>query len=404
MITPRLQTEDDAIVIGGGPAGSSFSRTAASLGVKVLMLEKKKDLGTPVRCGEGLEAEAVAGWNLPSNPATWYAMEMKGAKLYSPDLTSVTLQTEKTGGYILERKIFDKLLATEAGRKGAHVLPHTQVMSLTRDKDGKPNGVIAKHMDDTIEFKAPLIISAEGMEAKMARTAGFPAVASLYDTDTCFEYEMVNVDCEPLIELFFTTKFAPRGYVWIFPKGKDVANVGVGIGGATSKGGDAKRLLDEWIKQYPRLKNAEPTQCMLGAISVGAPLKEFTKDHIMVIGTTAHQVDPIHGGGIHLAMGAGAMAARVAAKAVEQQDFSKEFLSAYDKEWYAKEGDKLARRLALRKSMEKLSDKDFNDIFHELSGEDIDKMMTGHYKGVIGRILLKHPGLFKMLGPIAGIG
>ena len=163
-------------------------------------------------------------------------------------------------------------------------------------------------------MRAPLIVSAEGMESMMARQMGFKTVHALYDVDTCYEYEMKPYDHENLIELYFGNKIAPRGYVWIFPKGEKKANVGVGIGGnlmageekrGGMKGADPKALLDEYIRGNTKLKDSSTLLDFGGVISVGAPIDSFDKDNCMVIGTAAKQVDPIHGGGIALAMEGG---------------------------------------------------------------------------------------------------
>ena len=44
----------DIIVVGGGPGGSWAAKSAAEQGVSVLLLEKDKEIGIPVRCGEGI--------------------------------------------------------------------------------------------------------------------------------------------------------------------------------------------------------------------------------------------------------------------------------------------------------------------------------------------------------------
>ena len=40
----------DAIIIGGGPAGSTVARYAAEGGVKVLVIDRRKEIGTPLQC------------------------------------------------------------------------------------------------------------------------------------------------------------------------------------------------------------------------------------------------------------------------------------------------------------------------------------------------------------------
>ena len=42
----------DAIIIGGGPAGSRVARYAAKGGAKVLVIDSRESIGTPLQCGE----------------------------------------------------------------------------------------------------------------------------------------------------------------------------------------------------------------------------------------------------------------------------------------------------------------------------------------------------------------
>ena len=42
----------DVVVIGGGPAGSTVARYAAEGGAKVLVIDRRKTIGTPLQCGE----------------------------------------------------------------------------------------------------------------------------------------------------------------------------------------------------------------------------------------------------------------------------------------------------------------------------------------------------------------
>ncbi|MGB9576864.1 MAG: geranylgeranyl reductase family protein [Candidatus Norongarragalinales archaeon] len=394
MICLTLESSYDAVVIGAGPAGSAFAKKCAKEGMSVLVIEKKKEIGSPVRCGEGIAEHTEDELGIKLKPQA-IGSPIDGAALYSPNHKKLVFKTPATQGYVLERKIFDKHLAIEAGRAGAHFLPHTLVDSVI-EKNGKPGGVKVTHMGEQMEFHASLVVSAEGMEARIARQLGFDAKASLYDVDTCFEYEMVNVECERLIELFFSNRLAPRGYVWVFPKGSDVANVGIGIGG--SSGANPKALLDQFISENKqRFGKAEPVEFKGGVISVGAPLDHLVADNAMVVGTAAHQVDPIHGGGIGLAIQAGSFAADAAIAAFRKSDFSRKQLASYEKEFNEKVAPKLAKRLKLRKVMEKLSDDDWNHIFNELSPEDVQKILDGEFKPVAAKVVLKRPTLLKVL-------
>ncbi|MEM3555493.1 MAG: NAD(P)/FAD-dependent oxidoreductase [Candidatus Micrarchaeia archaeon] len=387
----------DVIVVGAGPGGSFAAKKAAKGGASVLLIDRRKELGAPVRCGEGLGSHWLdeLGLKLSRNAIS---AEISGSVLYSPNMKrAVKIQNPETRGYVIDRKVFDKDLAIDAGRAGAEVIVKTEVYDVIK-KEGKVCGVKANRMGEKFEATCKVLIAADGGESTVARRAGLNSTATLYDTDFGIEYEMVNVECEDLIEIYFGWSIAPRGYVWVFPKGKDVANVGVGIGGLEK--GNAIDYLEKFIKNNKRFKDAQTVAIKGGLIPVGEPLKELVADGLMVVGTAAHQVDPIHGGGMALAMEAGGIAGEVAAKCALEGKTDKKSLYEYETKWRKKAEPKLMRRLRLRKVLEKLNDDDLNAVFENLNDEDLDKLIKGDYKPVVEKVLLKRPQLLKVLSAL----
>jgi digeranylgeranylglycerophospholipid reductase len=392
-----VKTDYDVIIVGAGPGGSFAAKNAAKGGASVLLIDRRKELGAPVRCGEGLGSHWLKELGLTLSPKAISA-EISGSVLYSPDMKrAVKIQNPETKGYVIDRKVFDKDLAIDAGRAGADVIVKTEVYDVIK-KNGKPCGVKACSMGERLEMTCKVLIAADGGESTVARMAGMNSTATLYDTDFGIEYEMVNVECEDLIEIYFSRNAAPRGYVWVFPKGKDVANVGVGIGGLEK--GNAVEYLDKFIKNNERFKDAQTVAIKGGLIPVGEPLKELVADGLMVVGTAAHQVDPIHGGGMALAMEAGGMAGEVAAKCALEGKTDRKHLFEYESRWRKRVEPKLMRRLRLRKVLEKLDDGDFNAIFEYLNDNDIDGLIKGDYKPVVEKVLLKRPQLLKVLSAL----
>jgi len=396
------------IVIGGGPSGSTFARVAASAGMDVLIVDKRKEIGVPVRCGEGLGEREMARQELEL-PGACYAAPIEGAKVFAPNGKSIIWKTEDTKGWVLERKVFDKWLCELAVEKGAKVNVYTRAVEVLKDEKGRPNGVKLSHGGrEPYGVHAPLVISAEGMESMMARQMGFKTVHQLQDVYSCYQYEMDPYEHENLIELYFGTKTAPKGYVWIFPKAGKKANVGIAVGGELTtgkklggiEGAAPKALLDRFIGNNEQLKNASTLLDFGGVISVGAPINEFVKDNFMVIGTAAKQVDPIHGGGIALAMDSGVMAAAVAIKAHEKKDYSKNMLYEYERAWREGLGRKEAKRLLVRKVLYKMSDDDLNHIFNCLAGPDLAKIMDGKFAGPIAKVVATRPQLLGTLNAL----
>jgi digeranylgeranylglycerophospholipid reductase len=49
-----MMPDYDVVIVGAGPAGSMTAKWAAKGGAKVLMIEKRQEIGSPGRCGEGI--------------------------------------------------------------------------------------------------------------------------------------------------------------------------------------------------------------------------------------------------------------------------------------------------------------------------------------------------------------
>ena len=108
----------DIVVVGGGPAGSTFALHAAQAGMDVIMLEKDRDIGVPVRCGEAVSDAGLRIFHEPD--PRWIRTTIDRIKLVSPDETVIEFGLAEKG-YILDRRIFDMDLARFAGEAGAKI-------------------------------------------------------------------------------------------------------------------------------------------------------------------------------------------------------------------------------------------------------------------------------------------
>ena len=112
----------DVIIVGAGPGGSMAAKTAADAGLNVVLLEKRQEIGDPVRCAEGVSKRTLCKMVKPE--PEWIASEVKGARIYAPDGKSIVMSEDRSGGevgYVLERKVFDRglaMLGRPRGRKG----------------------------------------------------------------------------------------------------------------------------------------------------------------------------------------------------------------------------------------------------------------------------------------------
>ncbi len=367
-------SEYDVIIVGCGPAGSGTAKCLAEKGISVLVLDRNNEIGTPKRCGEGLSANSVKQLGLKI-PRQCIAQDIKGAIAYAPNNRKVTIKFEGTKGHVLERKMFDKWLAGEAAKSGAKIIAMANVLELLKNKDCI-QGVKANIMGEVVEIKSRVVVAADGAESTILRMAGFRAKNPRL-VDTGFQYEMDGIEIdEGMIHLYFGNKIAPRGYCWIFPKGKNRANVGIGISGLGSEK-TAKQYLDNWIATKPELKKGSIIEVNAGCIPVGGFLEDMVGNGIVGVGDSVNQVNPIHGGGIAESLKAGRIAGDVIAEAIKKNNVSAKQLSAYNKIWWKECGNRLKNVEKVREMFEKMTDDELNDLAEVLSGEDLVDLAHG---------------------------
>ena len=147
----------DILVVGAGPAGTTAARHAALGGARTLIVEKRSEIGTPVRCGEGIAKRWLDEVGLEPSRA-FIAHEVDGAKVVAPDGTTLVVDEARAGnecGYVLERDLFDRHLAKLAARAGAEIRIRTSAVGLLQE-DGRVVGARCEGMGGTFDVHANL--------------------------------------------------------------------------------------------------------------------------------------------------------------------------------------------------------------------------------------------------------
>lgn len=345
----------DIIVVGAGPAGSTAARYAAAAGAKVLMLEKDRDVGYPVRCGEAVSHEGVAQFIKPD--PKWIASKVTKFRLIAPNGKSVLPKLDG-GGYVLERRIFDYELAKLAANEGAEVITKAYVYDLLRE-DGKITGVQTLIKDKKVDIRAKVIIGADGVESRVGKWGGMDTTCHIRDMESCAQMTLSGIEVDPdVLDFYFGDEVSPGGYLWVFPKGTDTANVGLGLSVDAAKKKSAIKFLHEFVERK------FPKAAMLTHIAGGVPCAktnpEIVKENVILVGDAAHQVNPVSGGGIISGMIGGMIGGEVAVESITRGDVS--HLREYDKRWHKRLGWRHDIFYNIRNAIGGFDDKTYNNI------------------------------------------
>jgi digeranylgeranylglycerophospholipid reductase len=387
-----MDREVDVLVVGAGPTGSTAAKYAAQGGADVLLIEKRSEIGTPVRCGEGVAKRWLEEIGLEPSQE-FICHEVDGARVIAPDGTTLVVDETRAGnecGYVLERDLFDRRLAKDAAKAGAEIQIRTSAVALLRD-DGMIVGARCEHMAETFDVRAKVVIGADGFESQVGRWAGLETHLRTRDIDACLQYTMVGVSGDPLMNDVYLGSCAPGGYAWVFWKGADVANVGIGVNlSRIHDRAEAKRYLDALIHRTPSLAKAEVIEEVAGAVSVSMPLEKTVAPGVLLAGDAARLIDPLTGGGILNGCLSGKLAGETASAAVAAADASMEALSAYERRWRGRLEEELARHYLIKERLLRLDDDTVNRAIRAIVDSKLERI-TG--VAVLEAIRAREPGL-----------
>ena len=182
----------------------------------------------------------------------------------------------------------------------------------------------------------------------------------------------------------------------MFPKSKDVFNVGIGILASLSEAGMPLKLLDKFISNHSEFKKGEPIRLLAGAVPVAKPV-ETVKDNLILVGDAARHADPITGGGLTTALEGGKIAGKTIGNAVTEQKFDEETLSAYETGWKAAFGKKLLRNYVVKDILLDLEDKNLNMLADSIKDYKFEEFST---LSLVKALVFKHPTLLMKLKPL----
>jgi digeranylgeranylglycerophospholipid reductase len=305
----------DVLIVGAGPAGSVTARYAASKGVCVTLLERRPEIGIPVRCGEFMPSvEEIKGMfpNAEINelfdiPEDLKLREINAIRLVNPKMKATDIPFT---GYTTDRNRFDKHLASLAEEAGAEIMTKC---AFNRISDG-----IAKTSAGDIEYK--VIVGADGPGSRVSRSLGLPRPENPYPAVTA----QARGDFDPVIVMFFGG-IAPGAYSWIIPK-RGQANIGVGFSPKFASG-----TLSEYFDKFVKKHDLDLMNRIEGKyVPSQGPVRGTFTDNGMTVGDAAGHVISVNGGGIPLAMIAGSICGSVAADRV----LNGRSLEDYQKEWH----------------------------------------------------------------------
>lgn len=320
--------ETDVVIVGAGPAGLSAAKSAAKQGLKVMVLEKSSEIGSPIHTSGASWIKELMDLGIDKQ----FMHPIKNCRFLSPT-AEAKFTYEEPVFCILDVRALYQNLAEEAAKSGARILVNTKVLEPII-KDGFVKGVKATSRRSTFDVNAKITIDASGFSSVIAKKVGLHSGFKRFGVGA--EYDLYAPECDQdEILLIVGNRIAPSGYGWVFPYGNNRVRVGVGLIYPDSKE-NPNKYLDKLIHEIPgifeRFEGAAQIEYHRGVVPSEQLIKKCISNGLIVVGDSAGLINSLVGEGIRHAILTGKYAGEIAADAIFNKDYSESFLeSKYSK-------------------------------------------------------------------------
>lgn len=414
----------DVIVAGGGLAGTITAQAIAHYSdqnLKILSIDRNPEI-FPGRkslsgwtCGDACSKEAV-DYMASRIKVQWTSPEIehnvKGVMAFSPDKeTAIPFDGQ---GYMLNRQKLPEVQNERAKKMGVEFEFEINLTGLIYDGQ-QVIGVEGINNKTKQPYKktAKIVVDATGVTSMLRNTLKNstkvekridrrdlestgryimyfdPATKDLTEFDP--DYCIIHLDQD----------IAPGGYGWVFPKGDNKVNIGLGVektllekrNARLGKKDNVQSLMDEYLHRNKVIKNAKLSQDSedinnnsgIFQVSVRRQNDCLVSGGYMLVGDSAWMPKPIDAGGIGPALIAGTVIGNNVVQALEQNDVTEKNLWQYNLDFIKEYGYKTAGLELFRRLVQTLNNEQISyGMKHFLGNMDVESISKGEHPDFSG--------------------
>ena len=422
----------DVIVAGGGLAGTITAQSISfysNQNLKILVVDRNPD-SLPGRkslagwvCGDACSKEAVdfmtdrikVEWTKPE-----IEHDVKGVMAFSPDReTAIPFDG---AGYMLNRQKLPEIQNERCKKMGIDfeyeinltgLIYEGQQATGVQGIDNKTNQPYKKTSKIVIDATGVASMLRNGLKnsTKVERRIDRRDLESTGRYIMYFEQgkkDLSEFDPDYCI-IHLDQDIAPGGYGWVFPKGEDKVNIGLGVeksllekrNARLGKKDNVESLMKEYLNRNIAITNPKLSQdpedvnnnSGIFQVSVRRQNDCLVSGGYMLVGDSAWMPKPIDAGGIGPALIAGTILGKNVAQAIEANDVSEAGLWQYNLDFIEEYGYKTAGLELFRRLVQQMTNDQISyGMKHFLGNLDVESISKGEHPdfsglGKIGMII-----------------
>ncbi|MEK6957220.1 MAG: NAD(P)/FAD-dependent oxidoreductase [Thermoproteota archaeon] len=423
-----METDYDVIVAGGGLAGTIAAQSVSYYSnqkLSILVIDRNSEF-MPGRksfsgwtCGDAVSKEAV-DYMAERIKVPWSEPEIehhvKGVMAFSPDRqTAIPFDGE---GYMLNRQKLPEVQNERAKKRGINFEFEINLTGLLYD-DSQVIGVEGIDNKTKQPFKktAKVVIDTTGITSMLRNgvknTTKMEKKIDRRDIESTCRYIMYFEKAqEDLTEfdpdyciIHLDQDIAPGGYGWVFPKGQNKVNIGLGVeksildqrNARLKKTDTVSSLIDQYVARNRAIKNPKLSEDEIDKnnatgnfqVSVRRQNDCLVANGYAIVGDAAWMPKPLDAGGIGPALVAGTIIGKCVVEAIESGDVTENGLWKYNKEFINEYGYKTAGLEVFRRLIQTLTNDQISyGMKHFLGDLDVEAISKGEHPdfSMVGKI------------------
>lgn len=303
----------DAVIIGAGLAGLQCAKLLSQKGAKILLVDRKTDLSKGIHTTGIFVRKTLEDFEFPENSL---GKAVRKVSLYSPNLKTVELQSEKDEFRVGKMAVIYNALLEEAVENGVNFARATAYKGA--EFSAGETIVKLEKRGELYEVKTKVLIGADGANSRVAKDLKLDE-----NKELIVGYEEVfhskNANIEPRLYCFLDAKLAPGYLAWIADDGEEIH---IGTGGYASEFNprEALKSFKEKTRELFDLDGAELVETRGGQIPVGGVLQRIANERGLLIGDAAGAVSPLTAGGLDPCLRLSKLAAEIIWERLQTDD------------------------------------------------------------------------------------
>ena len=349
---------DDVIVVGGGHVGLYTAYQLAQRGLRVRLLDQKKQIGEKIVCTGIIGSEAFRRFDLPRHTIIGSIQQVR---FYSPFNNHFDYQPPEVLAEVVDRTRFNQYFAQKAVEKGTQIKTASRVDGIRIKKESIGIRLTDENGEEKV-YEAQVLIVATGVNYKLFEWLGLEAPKTfLGGAQIHIPYEG-----EDWTSVYVGREVAPGSFAWTVPLNNGVSRVG--LLSEKNPASYLKKLLDR-IKPGWRDDIGEHSIDLRPVVQ--APVEKSFGDRVLIVGEAAGQIKTTTGGGIYYGLLGADIAVETLEEAFQKKRFTANVFSGYDRRWKKEIGEELRFGYYFRKLFSKLTDEQIEELFDRMIKEEI---------------------------------